>query len=137
MGCESIEAIMRTGDWAAAAHACESALQLQPSNPKMWGYLGLCEFRLCEYAKAEVALRKATILDPSYHDAGVKHAQCLDKLRRYEEAYQVAKEWLVKRPNDNTLRGLVEFLTPMVHGEAQGWERTMHLSHRVVLAREE
>lgn len=133
---EGIEAKMRQGDWEGAMVACQSALQVQPTNPKLLAYLGLCQFRKADYAAAELSFRRATLLDPNFLDAGIKHAQCLDKLRRYEEAYVVAQEWLRKKPGERTLTGLIEFLRLQVNGERQGWERTMGLNRNVTIASE-
>lgn len=129
--------MMRQGDWEGAMLACKAGLQVQPTNAKLLGYLGLCQFRNADYAAAEVSFRRATLLDPNFLDAGIKHAQCLDRLKRYEEAYQVAQDWLRKKPGEKTLMGLVTFLGPQVRGERQGWERTVGLSHNVILSREE
>ena len=137
MSQDGIEALMRKGAWEEAGVACQAALQVQPTNAKLIAYLGLTQFHKEDYAAAEVSFRRATTLDPNFVDAGVKHAQCLDKLRRYEEAYIIAKEWLVKRPGHPTLSGLIHFLQNMVRGERQSWERTVGLSHNVQIAGDE
>jgi tetratricopeptide (TPR) repeat protein len=137
MSHDGIEALMRRGAWEEAGAACHAALQVQPTNAKLIAYLGLTQFHTEKYTEAEVSFRRATTLDPNFIDAGVKHAQTLDKLRRYEEAFIIAKEWLVKKPGHPTLCGLVHFLQNMVHGERQGWERTAGLSHNVILTRDE
>jgi tetratricopeptide (TPR) repeat protein len=98
----------------------------------------MCHFRKAEYDLAVEPFRKASILDPNFWEAGAKLAQCYDRLKRYEEAYTVAKEWLHVRPSDHTLQGLVEALKHQVRGnKVEGWERTAHLAHQIKFAQDE
>lgn len=127
-----IEAMMQRGDWHGAIAQAQAALQITPTNPKMHAYLGLCYFRLNDFAQAEPCFRRASALDERFWQAGAKHAQCLFQLRRREEAFQVAKHWLKVNPNDNTLKGLIEALGHQVRGPVQeGWERSRGLSYDV------
>ncbi len=128
---------MQQGRWDDAELACKSALQVQPTSAKLHAYLGLCLFRKNDYQQAADSFKRATMLDPNFVDAGVKHAQSLDRMQRYEEAYTVACEWLRVRPSDRTLQGLVNGLQFHVKGNRQdGWERTAHFAHRIVLAQD-
>lgn len=132
-----IEGLMQQGRWDDAELACRSALQVQPTSAKLHAYLGLCLFRKNNFEQAAESFKRATMLDEKFVDAGVKHAQCLDRLRRYEEAYVVAQDWLRVKPSDRTLQGLVNGLQYHVKGNrSDGWERTAHLAHRIVLAQD-
>ena len=136
MSSSRIEVLMQSGAWDDAIVECKAVLQLQPTNPRVHAMLGMCYFRKGEYQLALEPFRKASVLDPKCWEAGVKLAQCYDRLKRYEEAYAVAKEWLQVRPQDHTLQGLVEILQFQVKGnKVEGWERTAHLAHEVKLAK--
>ena len=41
-------------------------------------------------------------------DAGVKRCQCLDRLRRYDEALMYAREWQTLRPSDPALNAIID-----------------------------
>jgi tetratricopeptide (TPR) repeat protein len=134
----SIETHMQHGRWDDAETACLAALQVQPASAKLHGYLGICYFRKSQFEKAAESFKKATLLDPNFIDAGIKHAQSLDRLQRYEEAYVVAKDWLRVRPSDKTLQGLVYCLEFHVKGNrVDGWERSRNFAHHVVLAQDD
>lgn len=135
MSYPGIDGLMQRQAWDDAIVECKAALQLQPTNARLYGYLGMCHFRKGEYQLAIEPFRKASVLDPKFWEAGAKLAQCYDRLKRYEEAYAIAKEWLAVRPNDHTLQGLVEGLKHQVRGnKVEGWERTAHLAHEVKFA---
>ena len=130
-----IDGLMQQQAWDDAIIECQAALQLQPTNSRLYGYLGICFFRKGEYHLAIDPFRKACVLDPNFWEAGAKLAQCFDRLHRYEEAYEVATEWLKVRPNCHTLQGLVEALKYQVRGnKVEGWERTAHLAHEIKFA---
>ncbi len=127
-----IEAAMQRGDWQGAIVQCQAALQVTPTNPKLHAYLGMCYFRLNDFASAEPCFRRASVLDETFWQAGAKLAQCLDRLNRREEAFVVAKHWLNVNPSDNTLRGLVELLQHQVKGTYQeSWEQSRGMNYRV------
>jgi len=130
-----IEGLMQRQAWDDAILECKAALQLQPTNSRLYGYLGLCYFRKGDYQQAIEPFRKASVLDPNFWEAGAKLAQCYDRLKRYEEAYEIAKEWLRVRPNCHTLQGLVDGLKDQVRGnKIEGWERTAHFAHEIKFA---
>jgi tetratricopeptide (TPR) repeat protein len=129
-----IEGLMRQGRWDEAMHASKSALQVQPTNAKLQAYLGLCLFQQQDWPGAASAFQKATALQPDFWQAGAKLAQSYERMRRYPEALEVAKEFLRVQPNDITLQGLIRYLTPMVHTRTEGWERTAHLGYEVRMA---
>lgn len=129
-----IEGLMRQGRWDDAAIACKAALQVQPTNPKMHAYLGLCHFQRQDFPSAADSFRRATALDPQFWQAGAKLAQSLERMRRYDEGLEVATEFLRIQPNDITLQGLVRYLSGMARGRREGWERTAHLGFEVRMA---
>jgi tetratricopeptide (TPR) repeat protein len=132
MSYSGIEDLMRKQAWDDAIVECQAILQVQPTSARLYGYLGMCHFRKGEFQLAIEPFRKACILDPNFWEAGAKLAQCYDRLKRYEEAYEVAKEWLRVQPCDHTLQGLVDGLKLQVHGSAvEGWERTAHFAHQI------
>ena len=132
-----IEALMQRGDWANAMVQTRAALQVTPTNPKLHAYLGMCYFRQNDFANAEGCFRRAGALDERFWEAGTKHAQCLDRLHRYEEAFTVAKQWLKVHPGNRTLEGIIMALQHQVRGDHQeGWERTRAINYNVTLAHE-
>ena len=101
-------------------------------------YLGISLFKQSKFELAAESFRRATLLDPKFVDAGTKLAQCYDRLRRYEEAYTEANEWLKLSPANRTLQGIVRALELQVKGNRKdGWERTAHFAHTVTFARDE
>lgn len=132
MTSQRIEEFIRNGQWDHAEAAAREQISETPTVAKPHAYLGLCFYRRDQFAEAEPHFRRAAHLDPQFVDAGVKLAQCLQRMHRYRESLEVAEQFLRLRPNDHTLEGLVEFLRPMVHGERQGWERTMGLERKIV-----
>ena len=123
---QSIEALMRGGRWLQAQSACREGLFARPTDARLHAYEGICLFRLNDFAAAEPCFMRATALDPSYVDAGVKRCQCLERLRRYDEALALAREWQRKRPSDPVLSHMVH-----AHGHrpilnrTEGWERSV------------
>ena len=67
----------------------------RPADAKIHAYEGMCLFRLGDFAGAEVCFGRATALDPRFVDAGVKRAQCFDRLHRYDEALARARRFLI------------------------------------------
>jgi tetratricopeptide (TPR) repeat protein len=131
-----IEGLMKQAKWDDAMMACKAALQVQPTNPKMQAYFGLCLFQQQDWPAAASAFQKATALDPNFWQAGVKLAQALERMRQYDQALEVARQFLLVQPNDISLQGLIRYLTPMVRGRTEGWERTAHLGFEVRMASE-
>ena len=137
MNQQVIEGLLQKGMVEDAIVQCYAVLQVTPNNSRVLGLLGMCHFRKQDYQAALEQFQRATLLDPNFVDAGLKHAQCLDRLRRYEEAHVVAKDWLRVQPNNNMLRALVEQLQPYSHGTRQGWERTAALNTTVTFGGEQ
>ena len=120
---EKIEVAMRTGNWVEAQKACREALMARPTDAKIHAYEGICFFRMGDYASAEPCFKRAGVLDPKFVDAGVKQAQCLDRLHRYDEALAVAREWHVLRPSDPALNAIIEVHQYRANPRrTEGWE---------------
>lgn len=136
MNQQTIEQLLQQGKIDEAMHQCNAVLQVTPAHARVLGLLGMCHFRKQDFAAAVECFRRATHLDPKFVDAGLKHAQCLDRLHRYEEAFTVATEWLRVQPNNTMLRSLVEALRQHHRGTHQGWERTASLGKTVRLSGE-
>lgn len=105
---EQIEAAMKSGRWAEGQKACRELLISRPTDARIHAYEGMCFFRLGEFSQAEACFMRATALDPRFVDAGVKRAQCLDRMHRYDEALEVAMEWRTLRPGDPALNAIIE-----------------------------
>lgn len=103
----SIESSMRAGRWAEAQAACRELLFSRPTDARLHALEGICLFRLGDFAAAEPCFKRATALDPSFVDAGVKRCQCLERMKMFDEAVYLAREWQNRRPGDPTLRQLV------------------------------
>jgi tetratricopeptide (TPR) repeat protein len=133
-----VEALMQAGKWEDAQVQCEAYVQLQPGNATLNAYLGLCHFRRNEFDKAAVWFRKSVTLEPRYHEAGLKLAQSLDRMMKYKEALEVAKQFLALYPNDAQLRALVNGLQRQ-HGaeEEESWQKSVKGAwHNVTLSQE-
>ncbi len=123
-----IEELMRQARWDDAILACQAALQVQPTNSKLLAYMGMSYFRKNEWAPAAAAFHRATILEPSFWEAGTKHAQCLDRMGKYAEAYEVAQTFFRVKPGDPTLQGLIHGLERYAAANRkEGWERSVGL----------
>jgi protein O-GlcNAc transferase len=127
-----VEALMRQALWDDAIQACQAALQVQPVNPRLHGYLGLCYFQKHEYLLASDSFQRATSLDPNFWQAGVKLAQSLERQRRHSEALEVTKQFLRVQPNDNTLQGLLQYLEDVVQDRTEAWERSRYLGYKIL-----
>lgn len=132
---EKIVAMMQAGKWEDAIFACQSVLQVQPTNGKIHACLGESQFQLGRLVEAEPSYMRAYTLDPSLWRAAVRHAQCLEKLHRYREAMDVVTEWLRHKSGNTDLLGLKEFLeTKHESQEHDAWERTRRLDVTVLNA---
>lgn len=122
---QSIEEMMRAGRWNDAHYALRALLFNRPTDAKLHALEGICLFRLGDFAAAEPCFGRATALEPSFVDAGVKRVQCLERLKRFDDAVYYARRWQAKRPGDPTLRHIVH-----VHGQrpdplrSESWETT-------------
>lgn len=133
-----IDSLMQQGKWDDAIVQIQGVLQLQPTNPRLHAYLGMCYMRKSAFVQAEACFRKAVTLDPEFWEAGVRFAQCLDRLLKYKEALQVAEKYLHMRPNDPTLKALVNGLRRQQGAvEEESWQKSVKGGwHNVMLSQE-
>lgn len=130
-----IEAQLKQGNWLDARHIAEQLLQFQPTHARAYGYLGLTYYRTGEFELAIEPLKKATVLDEQFWEAGTLLAQAYDRLQRYEEALQVTEQFLTQRPSDQTLIHLREGLLRNVPEKVtDSWQKSTQLDwHHVEL----
>lgn len=134
---EGILVLMQQRRWQEALVLCQQAVHALPNDARAQALLGVCLFHMGRYDEALPPLRCATVLDPKCWEAGLKLAQCYDRLHRHEEAYATAAEWLKVQPNQPQLQGIVHLLEHQVRGNrTDGWERTRGLERQVHLASE-
>lgn len=120
-----VEQLIQQGKWSEAVSQCQTLIQQQPVVPKLHGMLGFCLMKQNKVQEAEAAFRKAITLDPNYWEAGVKLAQCLDRMMRYKEALQVAESFLPMRPNDPALQALVNGLRRQAGAvDEESWQKS-------------
>lgn len=132
---EKIEAAMRAGRWTEGQQACREALMARPTDARIHACEGMCFFRLGDFPSAEPCFMRATALDPSFIDAGVKRCQCLDRMRRYDEALELAREWHTKRPNDPALNAIIEAHQYRANPRRiEGWEISAQAMNRAHFA---
>ncbi len=123
---EEIERHLDEGRWKEAFQAAKELVARQPALPKAHAYLGLCYARFGELAKAAESLRTAFELQPHFWEAGIKLAECLDQLGRYEEALEVAQRTLKDRPSDEAVIGLVRGLQRQLPERiTDGWQKSL------------
>lgn len=123
-----IERHIRKSNWAEALKATKHLLQDHPSQARLHGYAGLCNFRLEQFESAVDSLRRAVVLDENFWEAGTLLAQALDRLLRFEEALDVVEQFLVVRPSDPTLIHLRNGLQRIVPERiTDAWQKSIHL----------
>ncbi len=119
---------IRARQWREALVEAQRLLVLFPTNAKLHWYEGMIYFANETWSKAEVSFRRAVNLDPNFSAAGIKLAQVLYRLKRYEDAFAEAKHWQKLAPNDNTNNGLIYNLQHQVQGgRTERWEKTRRL----------
>jgi tetratricopeptide (TPR) repeat protein len=133
-----VEILMQQGKWQEALAECQKLIQQQPAIPKLHGYLGFCYMKLNQIPQAEAAFRKAITLDPNYWEAGIKLAQCLDRMMKYKEALQIAEHYQHMRPNDPALASLVNGLRRQAGAvEEESWQKSVKGGwHNITLSQE-
>lgn len=139
MSFREIEVHLFRGEWKEALAKSEQEAFEQPSNAAIHAYVGLCHYRMGNFALAVEPLRKAVALDSQHWEAGTKLAQSLDRLQRYEEALEVANAFLVVRPSDPTLVHLKAGLERQVPEKiTDSWQKSIHLDwHHVELTHQD
>jgi len=136
---DHVESLMREGNWEQAKAECLRLRQEHPENPKIGAYLGLCHHHFGEIEEAIRELKRAMVLDPHYWEPGLKLVKILDKLRRYEEALEVARDVEKLRPSDPELQALIRGLERQVPDKiTDNWEISRRPPHyNVELTRDE
>jgi Flp pilus assembly protein TadD len=124
---ELLKQLVLENRWDEAAQEVALELCKRPSDPKLHGLQGWCLYQQGRYEEAARAFERATLIDIHYWEAGRMHAECLDRLRRYDEAIQVAERWLRVQPNDRRLRMLAESLGRHHEDKLGGWTKTRDL----------
>ncbi|HRK20630.1 MAG TPA: tetratricopeptide repeat protein [Fimbriimonadaceae bacterium] len=120
---EPIERDMAAGNWKSALELSEAAVAEHPTSPKAQAYLAWCLVQLDRGSEAVEPLRKAVTLDPHFWQANHQLAQLLDRLGRYAEALEHAKEALKERPGDPKILGLIRGLERQVPEEiTDSWQ---------------
>ena len=135
---DEIRTLMQQGKWEDARAACEQLIFEHPTYAPAHAHLGICNFHANQFTDAAKNFERATMLDPHYWEAGIKHAQCLDRLQKYDEAYTVATHWQVIRPSDPTLAQMIKGLTYHLSAKiTDSWQissKPMH--HNVTLSQD-
>jgi Flp pilus assembly protein TadD len=134
-----VEVLIQQGRWAEAHAACQKLVEEHPTTPKLHGFLGYCLMKMNRIQEAEAEFRKAVTLDPNYWEAGIKLAQCLDRMLKFKEALQVAEFYLHMRPNDPGLQALVNGLRRQAGAvEEESWQKNVKkgTQHNVTLSQE-
>lgn len=84
-------------DFALASYL--RANQIEPRHPKVWCNLGVLYFQMDDYAKAEVALRYATLADPEYARAWDNLAAAMGAQDKMEDAMEACGHAVTLRPD--------------------------------------
>ena len=130
---QEIEKLLGQGKWQEAQAKAEQMILAQPVNRRAHAYLVLSLYRQGKLEQAVSSLKKATILDEEFWEAGTKLAQCLDQLQRYEEALEVVEQFLAIKPSDSTLLHLESGLRRNVPEKiTDSWQKTTFLDHHHV-----
>ncbi|HZH98225.1 MAG TPA: tetratricopeptide repeat protein [Fimbriimonadaceae bacterium] len=123
---------MQQNDWAGACKLANELVDARPTMPEAHAYLGLCHYHNNDFEPAEECFRRATTLNPHYWEAGIKHVQCLDRLLRYEEAYELAQYWANEQPNNASIRALVHGLSFHAVGRTDAWQKSVTPPYHIV-----
>jgi len=111
---EPIEGAMAAGKWNEAAEMCSELIAEHPTTAKLYAYLGWCNAQRGRPLESIEPLRKAVILEPHFWQASFQLAQILDRLGRYAEALQHARDALKDRPGHAPIEGLIRGLERQV-----------------------
>lgn len=127
-----VNSFMRESRWDDAIRVLQLALAEQPIHALFQAQLGYCQFMLGRFREAEQAFRCATMIDTDFWRAGRMHAECLDRLGRYEDALLVAEHWRIKAPNDPYLETLLDGLRRQVANDTGQWTKSLVANHPIV-----
>lgn len=135
---DGIRGLMQQGKWEDAKAASEKLVFEHPTYAPAHAHLGICNYQTGQFGDAAKNFERATLLDPQYWEAGIKHAQCLDRLQKFDEAYTVATHWQRFRPNDVALQRLIHGLSfHLSQKVTDGWQKSVTpMHHNVTLAQD-
>jgi len=125
-----IERLVRRSDWEGTLRKALQLLDEHPNQAKLHGYAGLSHFQLGRFEQAVPPLRRAIVLDEQFWEAGMLLAQALDRLLQFEEALEIAEQFIKVRPSDQRLILLRDSLRRRVPEKiTDSWELSRHLDH--------
>lgn len=120
---EPIEREMAAGNWQAAVELSQAAIADHPTCAKAHAYHAWNLIQLDRESEAVAPLKTAVELEPRFWQASQQLAQLLDRLGRYAEALEHAREALRERPSDDGIIGLVRGLERQVPEEiTDSWQ---------------
>jgi len=120
---EPIEREMAAGNWQAALELSQTAIAEHPTSAKAHAYHAWNLIQLDRQSEAVVPLKTAVELEPHFWQANHQLAQLLDRLGRYSEALEHAREALKERPGDDGIQGLIRGLERQVPEEiTDSWQ---------------
>lgn len=120
---EAIERAIGSGQWNEAAELCRQSLADHPTSAKLYAYLGWSYAQLGRPADSVEPLRKAIILEPHFWQASYQLAQLLDRMGRYREALQHARDAIREKPGHPGIEGLIRGLERQVPDEiTDAWQ---------------
>jgi tetratricopeptide (TPR) repeat protein len=111
---EPIEGAMAAGKWNEAAAMCNALIAEHPTTAKLYAYLGWSYAQMGRPSDSIEPLRKAVILEPHFWQASLQLAQLLDRLGRYAEALQHARDALKDKPGNASIEALIRGLERQV-----------------------
>lgn len=126
---------MAAGNWTQAAEEAKAIIAEHPTSAKAWAYLGWSFEKLGQHSDSVEPLRKAIILEPHFWQASFQLAQILDRMGRYKEALQHAREALRDKPGCDQIEGLIRGLERQVPEElTDAWQlSTKPIFHTVMM----
>ena len=99
-------AFMAAGDWRNAQRAFESGASLGSGNPSLWINLGSTYFQMGEMTKALDAYQRAINFGAPGSAAHYGMALAYTRLKRTDNAIEIAREGLTRNPGDENLKKL-------------------------------
>jgi len=127
---------MAAGEWYEAAEHCKALIAEHPTAARAYAYLGWCHAQTGQPVESVEPLRKAIILKPHFWQASFQLAQILDRMGRYDEALQHAREALRDKPGFEPIEALIRGLERQVPEElTDAWQLSVRpMFHTVQLA---
>jgi tetratricopeptide (TPR) repeat protein len=91
---------VRESDWAKALPALEESIRLGDHDGATFGQLAFGRMQMGQYASALQAFQLAQLTEPNTIDWKAGTAQCLEQLKRSEEALSLLDEVIEARPTE-------------------------------------